>query len=56
MAGHFFQEEGIRRACAMSAEPGAVPIATALVEAVVNACDEAPRDDATVLVLAVDVA
>jgi serine phosphatase RsbU (regulator of sigma subunit) len=52
-SGHFFQEEGIRRACAMSDEPGAVPIATALVEAVVNACDEAPRDDATVLVLAV---
>jgi serine phosphatase RsbU (regulator of sigma subunit) len=54
VAGHFFQEEGIRRACATAAEPGAVPIATALVEAVVNACDEAPRDDATVLVLAID--
>src|SRR3954454_23772977 len=55
-SGNFFQEEGIRRACATSGEPGAVPVATAIVEAVVNACDEAPRDDATVLVLAIDAA
>jgi|1186.fasta_scaffold04018_3 serine phosphatase RsbU (regulator of sigma subunit) len=52
--GHFFQEEGIRRACAAADAPGAVSVATAVVEAVVNACGEAPRDDATVLVLARD--
>ena len=50
--GAFLQEDGIRSVLASVAEPGAVPVATALVNAVIDANPVAPRDDATVLILA----
>jgi serine phosphatase RsbU (regulator of sigma subunit) len=50
-SGAFFEEDGIRRALAGVREPGAVAVATALVNAVMDASPIAPRDDATVLVL-----
>lgn len=50
--GAFLQEAGVRRVLADVQETGAVAVATALVNAVMDASPEAPRDDATVLVLA----
>lgn len=50
--GAFLQEEGVRRVLTSVGEPGAVPVATALVNAVIDANPVAPRDDATVLILA----
>jgi serine phosphatase RsbU (regulator of sigma subunit) len=52
--GGAFGEEGIRRALARVREAGAAVSATDLLCGVVEACDEPPRDDATVLVLAAD--
>jgi serine phosphatase RsbU (regulator of sigma subunit) len=50
--GAFLQEDGIRRVLTSVQEPGAVAVASALVNAVIDANPIAPRDDATVLVLA----
>lgn len=50
--GAFFQEEGIRDVLAGVRDTGAVAVATALVNAVMDANPSEPRDDATVLVLA----
>lgn len=52
--GGFFGEHRTAATAAAVDEPGAVPLATALVAAVVGASDDQPRDDATVLVLAAD--
>ena len=40
-------------ALATVAEPGAFPVATALVTAVMDVAEEGPRDDATILALSV---
>lgn len=51
-----FGEGGIRHSLAGVTEPGAATAATKLLADVVEAAEEPPRDDATVLVLAADTA
>lgn len=51
-SGEPIDEDGILAMLSEIDEPGALPIATALLEAVMDANVEGPRDDATVLVLA----
>ena len=52
--GGFFTEAGIVHALGGSVGDGAAGLATALVDAVMAVAPDEPRDDATVLVLAVD--